>query len=82
MRWLLDQIVPLGPWYRASGYPFLLDTVRWLRLRPIWVWVNKQECVDGVVVNSFDAIPIPRDDPQLYEIDSMAYIFDSLDAMP
>jgi hypothetical protein len=53
---LLNWVLPLGPWKRGSGYPFLLDTIRWL-----WFpqWANMAEA---------------------YEIDSMAYIVESMDA--
>ena len=28
---VIDWAVPSGPWRRAFGYPFLLDSIRWLR---------------------------------------------------
>ena len=54
MKRLLDWIIPPGLWKRGFGYPFLLDTIRWLRF------------ADGSI--------------EPYEIDSVAYIFDSMAA--
>jgi hypothetical protein len=61
MNRLLDQILPPGAWQRTSGYPLLLDSIRWLKFRG--------HC------------PGDPDEVIPYEIDSMAYIFDSLDAV-
>ncbi len=61
MTLLLDWIIPIGPWRRGSGYPFLLDLIRWL-------WFPGRARRRGE--HEIDA----------YEIDSMAYIFDSMDA--
>lgn len=62
MSLVLDWILPAGPWLRSNGYPFLLDSIRWLRMPA------RPEC------HVTEAL-LP------YEIDSMAYIFNSLDAI-
>ena len=43
----MNWILPLGPWKRANGYPFRLDTIVWLWF-PQWAGLVEAYEIDSM----------------------------------